>query len=101
MARRKGRHHRARFTLPLAVIGGFVPLGVAVGQSLAAGSPAQAADEVVKGLTGWSPTEHRWNFTYLKNGAAPIALGFLVHWIASRVGINRALGRARVPLIRI
>jgi hypothetical protein len=31
----------------------------------------------------------------------PIAIGFGVHYLASKFGVNRALGQAHVPLIRI
>jgi hypothetical protein len=31
----------------------------------------------------------------------PWIAGFAIHWGATRFGVNRALGRARIPVIRV
>lgn len=93
--RRSGRKH---MTLPLAVLAGFVPLGVGLWNRKSA--PATIAPYVLGSLTGYVPGQG-WNMANMTEGGLPIAAGFVAHWIAGKMGINRALGRARVPFIRI
>ncbi len=99
---RRGKHHRKQgMTIPLAVVGGFAPLTIATVNGFRAGGMQYGADRLVWGLTGYSPTAGRWDVNGLRVGALPIGVGFLIHSLASRLGINRALSRARIPFIRI
>ena len=40
----------------------------------------------------WDTLVHTWS---------PLFVGFGIHWIAGLMGINRVLGRAKIPLIRV
>lgn len=42
-----------------------------------------------------------YNVNYLINNMIPLAVGMAIHWAASKLGVNRMLGRAKVPFIRI
>lgn len=98
---RRGRSRAAKTTIPLAVIGGFVPLGVRGYNGFHANGIVGALDGVSSGLTGYSVFDQKWHPEVMAQYVAPIVGGFLVHWLAGRLGINRALGRAKVPLLRI
>lgn len=52
---------------------------------------------------GWLGIAPSGAFDFV-NGAAYLKwtiVGGLVHWAAGRLGINRALGRAKVPMLRV
>ncbi len=99
VARGKKRHHRRPgFTLPLAVVGGFMPLGVGLWNRRA--SATDMGNYAISSLTGYMPGQG-WNAGYMKNGAGPIVLGILAHKVAGKLGVNRALAKAGVPFLRI
>ena len=92
-------HRKQKFTLPLAVVAGFVPLAVGVWNRR---SSATAIGQYVQGaLTGIDPATGSFNLALLRGGTLPIVGGFAVHKIASMLGINRAIARAGIPVIRI
>lgn len=98
MAKHK-THHRRKTTIPLAIMAGVsVPVIGAV--QLAGSNPAGIPPYLVAGFTGMG-ADGNFNFANLKMGALPVAAGMAAHWIASKLGINRALGQAGVPFIRI
>ena len=94
-----GRRAKKRFTLPLAVVAGFVPLGVGVWRRRQ--SSQDMSDFLVSSMTGYTPSNGQWSFGALKSGLLPVVAGFGVHKVASAIGINRALASAGVPWIRI
>lgn len=99
MAKKKGKRRKAQMTLPLAVVAGFLPAG---GKIYAArGSVEDMSETASRIFTGFDPGSGNWDFEDMKYGIAPVFVGFMVHKIASGLGINRALGAARVPFIRI
>lgn len=102
MARRgKGkRRSNGGFKLPLAVVAGFAPLASSVYDSRSDGFSGMS-NALVRGLTGWDYQGQSWDMGNLNKGLWPILLGFLIHKLASVFGVNRALGRARIPLVRI
>jgi hypothetical protein len=101
MAKKKGHRRSSGFTLPIAVVAGFFP---------AVSSTVTFAGQVGwKGvmphlsriMTGYNPDNNTFNAAHLMRGMGPILLGLGVHKIASKLGINRALGAARIPFVRI
>jgi len=98
---RRGHRSAAKMTVPLAVIGGFVPLGVRSYNGFKANGWVGGLDGISSGLTGYSVFDQKWHPEIMMQYTAPIIGGFLVHWLAGRLGVNRALGRAKVPFIRI
>lgn len=98
------RKHRskAKATIPLAVLAGFVPIARDIVQGYTASGIQGAGHYLVGGLTGYDSNTHKWNLPWAVNHFyLPVGAGFLVHTLASRLGVNRALGRAGVPLLRI
>ncbi len=102
MARSKGySHHRTGFTLPMGVVLGFVPL-VARGIDLYKAGGAMGVRGLSKALVPYDTVTHKMDFSELGYGLWPILTGLAVHKVVgSWLGVNKALGAARVPFIRI
>ena len=98
--RRVGRKAKS-MTLPLAVIAGFVPMGMNVWNSYKEGGLDKASQSLVAQTTGFSRYDGKWHFDYLMAGMGPVLSGILVHKLANKLGINRAIARAGVPILRL
>jgi len=92
-------HRKARMTMPLAVVAGFVPVGVGVWNRRSSGTAI--ADYLQQGFTGITPGTGSFNLANLRVGIMPVMAGYLVHMVASKLGINRAIGRSGIPFVRI
>lgn len=101
MAKRRV-HHKAKFTIPAALLLGAVPAGLnlyrgardgGLTQFTRAGAAMIGYDTNAGRYVGWSLAS--------TSGAFPLLLGFGLHMAASKFGVNRMLARARVPIIRI
>lgn len=112
MAKTKRRSRRSRayryvrrkasgFTLPVAVVAGMGAGMIEPVQLAMAGNWVSGLDRFIWNYTGYSYGAKRFDANGLKNGLFPLIIGYAVHKGASMVGINRALGAARVPVIRI
>jgi hypothetical protein len=101
--RRRRNGKNGKLQVPVAVLAGMIPT-VMEGKRLmdAYGSISGFPVGVVSGLTGWNYKEGNWNWTRLKAGLFPLFLGYLVHSIlGQRLGLNRVLSNAGIPLVRI
>lgn len=105
MAKHKKHHGRGGFKLPLAVVGGFMPL---VGGTLRTWQNAGWSGDGGAGVfltaygTGWDPVHGKFSFSNLSKGLGPVVLGILVHKIVGgTLGVNRLLGKMGIPIIRI
>lgn len=101
-ALRRRTHRRAKPTVSLAMIAGLAP---AVGKEIEAyrtggfGGVLQWASILT---TGFDPADGQWKpGLAVRNFYGPLAIGYAAHTLASRLGINRALARAGIPLARI
>lgn len=108
MAKKKKIRRRPKTTLPVAVLVGTMPLVGSVIRGAKNGyydpndNPIRAAGkEALFALTGYDTDQSGWHPEFMKNGTFPLLAGILVHKLAGGLGINRALGRARVPYLRI
>lgn len=101
-ARPKAKHHKkAGATVPLAVIAGFAPLAVAAIEGYKYNGATGVLKRVSLATTGYNTEDGKWYPAELVKGTGPIILGMVVHKLAGRVGVNRALANAGVPFIRI
>jgi hypothetical protein len=103
MAKAKKKHRRRNgLTIPLAVVGGFGP-GVA--RTIAATTSTGFTTgmyEASRIYTGYDPATGSFNFANMKYGTGPALLGVLVHkFIGGKLGINRVLAGAGIPLLRL
>jgi hypothetical protein len=100
-ARGKSHHHKKQFTLPLAAVAGFVPLGLSI-YNARAGGIAEMGATITKRLTGYDPDTAKWDANNMKCGTFAIILGAAVHWlVGGKLGVNRMIARAGVPIFRI
>ena len=97
---RRGSSHKT--TIPLAIVGGFVPFVAHTYRNYQSGGAAHAMTYFAKPFVPFDPVNGRMDTSKLCYGLYPVALGFLVHWlVGNKLGVNKALGRAKVPFLRI
>jgi hypothetical protein len=107
MAKKQKVRRSKQFSIPLAIVSGFAPLVYTTykhTQWNGFGGEEGGMDVFVRSLTGFSPNTAYgkvWEFKRMLWGAIPILGGFMVHKIAGRIGINRAIASAGIPFIRI
>lgn len=101
-AKKKGHHHNPKMTLPISVLAGFaVPVVRIVDTGMQSGMRA-ATDLASMAFTGYDPSTGKFNWAMLKWGTGPVIAGILVHkFIGGTLGVNRALARAGVPVLRL
>ncbi len=114
--RTKARVRRAKMTVPIAPIIGLGvgllggPAGTTLMDHVQAKDWRGAVNRLSQSYLGYSPGggglypgEARLTLEEMKYGLLPLVMGGLVHKFVGGdpVGINRILGRAKVPLVRI
>lgn len=101
MARKGKNHKRPSMTIPLGVVAGFIPLVAnTVGRFQREGWNG-AMREISADTIGLDPASGVFNIKWMMRGTAPIIGGIMVHKLASILGVNRAMARAKIPFIRI
>ncbi len=99
MARAKRKHFKRKMTLPLAVVGGFAPL--AVNTMRTPGGIDRKLWMFTQATTGFDTDTGKWWAPNLNKGTTWILVGTGIHMLANRFGINRAIARSGIPLVRI
>lgn len=108
---KKKKNYRRKFTVPIAVA---APVALTffsnVGESsinaegvfgdIKQGRLDYAVRDLALLWTGFDASNGSWSIGRAK-GLLATGIGFIVHKAASVLGVNRALGRARVPVIRV
>lgn len=97
------RNGKKKMTIPLAIVAGFMPAIADIKNNSANLGWGGSAMHTGAGLIGWDTVTGKWvGISQAKAAGTPaIIIGFIAHVLASKFGINRALGRAGIPLIRI
>lgn len=91
----------SKITLPISVIAG---LAVGLGPTLdyaRQGNWANARDQLIYRYTPYDPWAKKMTMEGMKYGFFPALGGFAVHWLANKAGINRAIARAGIPILRV
>lgn len=90
-----------KITIPLAVIGGIA--GMPAVQRAVVNIQAGAWDRVMRNLSQIVGVDQgRFNSRRLLENMTPLVIGILVHKVVGgMLGVNRTLGRMKIPLIRI
>lgn len=102
MARNKKRRNGRglKISIPIAIVAGMAGPGIKLWE--ARGSASGMAREAGRIFTGFDFWSGQFVPGAMKYGTLPILAGFLVHWlIGSKLGLNRAIARSGLPLIRI
>lgn len=102
MAKARTHKRSQAMTLPLAAMIGFTPLLTYMYLDYKQGGVQLAASGACARLTGYNPADGQWHASTMMQGTIPIALGILVHkYVGGKLGVNRALRSAGVPLLRL
>lgn len=102
---RRGGGGRRRFTLPLAVVAGFVvPYMNNVNRLAGQGwTGAKKYEQALGAIVGYDVNGNKFTPSMIWKEAKLqyCLLGFLAHGMANRFGLNRMLGNWKIPLVRI
>ena len=101
MATKKKRSRKNRFTIPLTVAAPLGYTGYNAYLYARNQSVPDALDKVSKWYTGYSLETGKWSMANLSFGLFPLLLGMFAHKVANRLGVNRALSSAGIPIIRV
>lgn len=102
MAKKKKTRRRAKTTIPITIAGPVIAeLAGEPFARLRSGDVSGAMNRVVADYTGYDIRGKVWRAEYLKGGAAPVVIGAIAHKVANRLGVNRVIARAGIPLLRI
>lgn len=110
MARRKTKHRRKKqMTLPISVVAGFAP-GLSrlwthfqnPGLHGASNGIEALGIEAGRIYLGYDSRDGSWNGALMTLGTYPAIGGVLVHkFIGGKLGVNRMLASAGIPIIRL
>lgn len=103
MAKRKKTRRKNGFTIPIMPIAGALP-GLMYGYKR---GKEYGFEEGVRSMVGAYTGYHQyadgtgvWQFQNLMRGAVPLVIGVVAHKAMGKLGVNRALAAAKVPLLR-
>ncbi len=102
VTRRRARS-KSKISIPLALVAGVAVPIIEVVSHIKYGAYGQNGymDVAQRIFTGSSPAYPGFNTFWFKWSYFPILAGFAAHWIAGKTGINRAIARSGLPMIRI
>jgi len=102
MARRKSRRRR-KTTIPVALVVGASAGAIEPITKLVQGaSPYDVASWILAHYTGYKTWDSSFDINELAKGMLPLVAGAFVHkLVGGTLGVNRALGQAGVPFLRI
>lgn len=91
---------RRKFTIPVALVGGVV--GMPAVQRGVSNLLAGDINGLMRNLSQIVGVDQgKFNPERLKENLVPLAIGVGVHIAARKLGVNRMLGQAGVPILRI
>ena len=101
MAKKRRSRRNGGMTIPISVVAGLLPGTMDTVDGFRQYGLKGGATVASRVWTGYDPQSNKWYWSQLQRGAVPLLVGMLVHNVASRLGVNRALGRAKIPFVRI
>lgn len=99
-AKRKVRRRKS-FTLPVLMLSGMGPMVGSAVRGFRNEGFTGLGKEMTFAMSGYHMDSGTFNPSFMWNGTYPMLIGWGLHKMASVLGINRALGRAGVPVIRL
>ena len=95
---------RYKMTIPIAPTIGLAVGLIAPAQLLFAGKMTAAVEKLAHSYLGirFATRAPKFDMSGLAQGVLPLVIGLLVHkFVGGSLGLNRMLGRAKVPLLRL
>lgn len=93
------KNGKKKITVPMAIVAGMAPGVWRVWAKR--GSFSSITNEAGRVYLGYDSWTGQFSFDQTKFGLLPAAAGFLVHYLANKLGINRAIARTGVPFLRL
>lgn len=101
MTKKKGKGSKSKITIPISIVAGlYAGMIVPIDQAMK-GNYKGAAEQLVRNYTGIDPLTNVFTLDRLKVGLIPLLVGAIVHIAAGKLGVNRAIARTGLPVIRI
>lgn len=97
----KKRRHKKSNTVSMALVAGMVAGLYTPATYLMQGDIKNTMRFTSRNYTGYDPMESRWYPGEIKKGLVPLMVGGIVHKLAGKIGVNRALGRTGIPFLRV
>lgn len=97
---KKGGRHNRKFTLPIAIVAGFIPGVTKTIAGFQTGGLQGGARVAGNIYLGYDMDTAKFNFALMRHGLGPVILGTIVHKVAGILGVNRAIARAGIPILR-
>jgi len=89
-------------TVPVAVVAGLTPLAASAIRGWQNETFRGMGKEVLYALTGVDiDNDPHFNPSFMINGTIPLLGGILVHKLAGKLGVNRAIASTGIPYLRI
>lgn len=99
---RPRRRSRSAFTVPVAPIAGALIAFQTPIEKMMQGQWGVALEGIAYRTTPYNPWSKKFDIGGLRQSLPPMIGGMLIHKLVGQyLGVNRALGRAKVPLFRI
>lgn len=90
-----------RLTISLGIFGGLMPTFVSGINGYKARGITGGIAVPTKRLIGYNIESARFEPSELKAGLLPLMIGIGAHKLASRLGVNKMLAQAGIPIFRI
>lgn len=100
VARKRKRSRKRKFTIPVAIVAPIAWKFMSAAQKAKSGDWEGAGNDLLWHFAGIQSKPYKFNPEALKTWI-PVIVGAAIHIAASKLGINRYLGRAGIPIIRI
>lgn len=98
---KKKSHQRKKATFPLAIVAGLLPGVQRTITGFQSGGMKGGAQQAALVYLGYNYDTATWHPNMMWYGTAPLLLGLIVHRVASRLGVNRALAATGIPFVRL
>lgn len=97
------RRAKKKFTIPITMAVPTAMVGIGAIQDFQKLGASEAGDRFLGHMTGFRvrPGNPSFMFERLKYGLLPIMAGMVAHKVAGKLGINKAMASAGIPIIRI
>lgn len=99
--RRRKTRRKNGFTLPVAVAAPVAMMGMDIISEFQRVGAQGAFNLATSRVTGYSPDQKNFDIRRFKYNMLPIGMGLMVHKIAGKLGVNRAIAKSGIPWIRI
>jgi len=98
--KKKRKSYKRGFTLPIGVVAGFAPIAVKAWEAVPGGA-SNVARELGRITTGFDFWDGTWDWYRMRYGVIPLAVGVFAHKIiGGKLGLNRALAKSGIPILR-